>query len=113
MPATDPARCAASPPARSRPRVIAQVRALLRAPEIRARAERLAADLPPAEIHAALDGFDALWEELFPAEQARLLQLLIDKILLLPDGAKVQLRAEGLASIVADLTAHHQQRGAA
>ena len=92
--------------------VIAQVRALLRAPEIRARAERLAADLPAADVHVALDGFDALWAELFPAEQARLLQLLVDKILLLPDGAEVRLRAEGLASVVADLTAHHQRSAA-
>ncbi len=93
--------------------VIAQVRALLRAPEIRARAERLAADIPAAEVRAAMDGFDALWDELFPAEQARLLQLLVDKILLLPDGAEVRLRAEGLASIVADLTAHRQRSAAA
>ena len=85
--------------------VIGQVRALLRAPEIRARAERLAPGIVPADLHAALDRFDALWDELFPAEQARILQLLVDKVRLQPDGAEVRLRAEGLASVVADITA--------
>ena len=93
--------------------VIGQVRALLRAPEIRARAERMAPDVAPADLHAALDRFDLLWEQLFPAEQARILQLLVEQVRISPDGADLRLRAEGLASVVADITARQDERSAA
>ncbi|KIL96949.1 hypothetical protein CCC_01442 [Paramagnetospirillum magnetotacticum MS-1] len=93
--------------------VIGQVRALLRAPEIRARAERMAPSMSPADLHAALDRFEALWDELFPAEQARILQLLVEKVAIAPDGAEVRLRAEGLASVIADITAQSTDRSAA
>ncbi|CUW37089.1 putative Site-specific recombinase [Magnetospirillum sp. XM-1] len=93
--------------------VIGQVRALLRAPEIRARAERMAPQLAIADLHAALDRFDAVWDELFPAEQARLLQLLVERVSISPDGADLRLRAEGLASVVADITAQASERSAA
>jgi site-specific DNA recombinase len=85
--------------------VVGQVRALLRAPEIRARIERHAPHLAPADLRAALDRFDAVWDELFPAEQARILQLLVEQVRIAPDGAEVRLRAEGLASVIADITA--------
>lgn len=93
--------------------VVGQVRALLRAPEIRARAERMSPTIPPADLYAALDRFEAVWDELFPAEQARLLQLLVEKVAIAPDGAEVRLRAEGLASVVADITAQAADRSAA
>ncbi len=93
--------------------VVGQVRALLRAPEIRARAERFAPTLAPADLHAALDRFEAVWDELFPAEQARILQLLVEQIRIAPDGAEIRLRAEGLASVIADITAQTADRSAA
>ena len=93
--------------------VVGQVRALLRAPEIRARAERMAPQLVPADLHAALDRFEAVWDELFPAEQARLLQLMVEQVAISPDGADLRLRAEGLASVVADITAQAGERSAA
>ncbi len=93
--------------------VVGQVRALLRAPEIRARAERMAPQVAPTDLHAALDRFDAVWDELFPAEQARLLQLLVEQVSISPDGADLRLRAEGLASVVADIAAQAGERSAA
>ena len=93
--------------------VVGQVRALLRAPEIRARAERFAPTMAPADLHAALDRFEAVWDELFPAEQARILQLLVEQIRIAPDGAEIRLRAEGLASVIADITAQSAERSAA
>ncbi|MBF0325495.1 MAG: recombinase family protein [Alphaproteobacteria bacterium] len=93
--------------------VVGQVRALLRAPEIRARAERMAPQLASADLYNALDRFDAVWGELFPAEQARLLQLLVEQVRIAPDGAEIRLRAEGLASVVADITAQAADRSAA
>ncbi len=93
--------------------VIGQVRALLRAPEIRARAERMAPQIAAADLHAALDRFEAVWDELFPAEQARLLQLLVERVSISPDGADLRLRAAGLASVVADIAAQAGERSAA
>ena len=50
-----------------------------------------------------LTGFGSLWAELFPAEQARILKLLVERVDVMVDGLEVRLRAEGLASLVAEL----------
>ncbi len=61
-----------------------QVRALLRQPEVvvgtwlAARAE--APDLTEAEVRDALGSLDPLWGELFPAEQARIVRLLVERV---------------------------------
>ena len=87
--------------------VVDQVRALLRQPEIivgtwlAARAE--APDLTEAEVREALEQLDPLWEELFPAEQARIVRLLVERVEVGPDGADIRLRVAGLASLVREL----------
>ena len=48
---------------------------------------------------------DPLWDELFPAEQARIVQLLVERVDVSPDGADIRLRTEGLTNLVADLRA--------
>ncbi len=89
--------------------VIAQVRGLLRQPEVVLgawRAARAAApDLTEDEARLALERLEPLWDELFPAEQARILRLLVDRVEIGPDGADVRLRLEGLVSLVRDLGA--------
>lgn len=50
---------------------------MLRAPEIRARAERMAPHIPTADLTMAIDRFDQVWDELFPTEQTRILQLMV------------------------------------
>ena len=50
-----------------------------------------------------LADFGCLWEELFPAEQARIVHLLVERVEVQADGLEVRLRAEGLASLVAEL----------
>jgi hypothetical protein len=44
-----------------------------------------------------------LWDELFPAEQARVVRLLVERVDLAQDGMQVRLRAEGLQTLVAEL----------
>ncbi len=89
--------------------VIAQLRGLLRQPEIVLgawRAARLAAPgLTEDEARLALERLDPLWEELFPAEQTRILRLLVDRVDLGPDGADVRMKLEGLASLARELAA--------
>jgi hypothetical protein len=45
-----------------------------------------------------------LWDELFPAEQARTIRLLVERVEIGPAGADIRLRLDGLASLVADLS---------
>ncbi len=58
-----------------------------------------------AEVRAALLDLDPLWDELFPAEQARIVGLLVERVDVGVDGAAIRLRTEGLASLVQDLRA--------
>ncbi len=89
--------------------VIDQLRGLLRAPEIIIgtwRAARPEIDgLAEAEVREALDELDPIWDELFPAEQARIVQLLVERVDLAANGVAIRLRTQGLASLVADLSA--------
>jgi len=87
--------------------VMAQVRALLRQPEIVVStwlaARQEAPELTEAEVRDALHRLDPLWEELFPAEQARIVQALVERVTVGPAGADIRLRVEGLAGLVQDL----------
>jgi DNA invertase Pin-like site-specific DNA recombinase len=91
--------------------VIDQVRTLLRQPEVVIgtwRAARVeAGDLTEAETREALERLDPLWEELFPAEQAQIVQLLVERMDVSPTGADIRLRLDGLANLMRDLS----QRG--
>ncbi len=70
-----------------------QVRALLRQPEIvvgtwrAARGE--APDLTEGETRDALHRLDPLWEHLFPAEQARIVRSLVERVVVGPAGADI------------------------
>jgi site-specific DNA recombinase len=92
--------------------VLGQVRRLLASPELVARTinavhreSGAAGDLVPqeGEVIEALGALDAVWEELYPAEQARILRLLIERIDVAPDGISVTLHAAGIRSLVAEL----------
>jgi site-specific DNA recombinase len=87
--------------------VIDQLRILLRSPEILVATWRAARQedeaISEAEVRDALQRFDPLWEELFPTEQARIVHLLVERVELTTDGARIRLRTEGLTSLVRDL----------
>jgi DNA invertase Pin-like site-specific DNA recombinase len=97
--------------------VVDQLRALLRAPEIIVatwRAARLQDGLiTEAVVHEALLNFDPLWDELFPAEQARIVQLLVERVEVNSDGLDMKLRVDGLQTLVSDMRAKLSQRRAA
>ena len=50
-----------------------------------------------------MEGLDPLWDELFPAEQARIVQLLVERVDVGVAGLRVRLRVQGLARMVQDL----------
>lgn len=89
--------------------MIDQVRVLLRTPEVIVRTWRAAhehdATITEGEVGNALHALDPVWNELFPAEQARVIQLLVERVDVATDGLTIQLRVEGLASLADDLRA--------
>ena len=96
--------------------VVDQLRAVFRQPEIvvgtwrAARAQEAA--LPESEVRLALQRLDPLWDELFPAEQARIVQLLVDRVDVSLDGIDIRLRVEGLEHLVGELAARQTRRAA-
>jgi site-specific DNA recombinase len=87
------------------------VRRLLASPEMVARTitavrrEDAAEDaaLDETEVIEALRALEPVWDELYPAEQARILRLLIERIDVAPDGISVTLHAAGIRSLIAEL----------
>ncbi|MDP9223808.1 MAG: zinc ribbon domain-containing protein, partial [Actinomycetota bacterium] len=105
----DPGACSVRrvPAAEIESAVIDQLRGLLRSPEIIVgtwRAAKSTGDISEAEVRGALERLDPLWDELFPAEQARIVQLLVERVDS-PDGVDIRLRTEGLANLVTELRA--------
>ena len=88
--------------------VIDQLRAVFRQPEIVAgtwKAARAQDDtITEADAREALREYDPLWDELFPAEQARIVALLVERVDVGTDGLNVRLRVDGLASLAREIT---------
>jgi DNA invertase Pin-like site-specific DNA recombinase len=87
--------------------VIAHIRGLLRQPEVMLGTWQAAyaaqRDVPEEEVRGALEQLDPLWEQLFPAEQARIVQLLVARVDIGAEGADVRMRVDGLESLARDL----------
>ena len=59
-----------------------------------------------------LADFTTVWNELFPAEQARIVQLLVERVDVHEAAVEVRIRAEGLASLVGELRQQGERRAA-
>ncbi|MET4631212.1 site-specific DNA recombinase [Bradyrhizobium sp. I1.8.5] len=87
--------------------VVDHVRLLLQTPEViiqtwRAlRKQRV--EVSEAEVRNSLVGFDELWNELFPAEQARLVELLVERVDIGAEKLDITLKIEGLTSLSSEL----------
>jgi DNA invertase Pin-like site-specific DNA recombinase len=96
--------------------VIDQLRALLRTPELIVQtwtAARDDTDISETEVRDALVELDPLWEELFPAEQSRIVQLLVERVDVAVDGIAIRLRSEGFSSLVSEIRHRTPERQAA
>jgi DNA invertase Pin-like site-specific DNA recombinase len=88
--------------------VIDQLRGVLRQPELvvgtwrAAQAEQ--ADVTEEEARLALAVLDPLWDELFPAELARILQLLVDRVDVHDEGVDVRFRMNGISALARENT---------
>ena len=55
------------------------------------------------EVRRALHAIEPLWEQLFPAEQNRIVRLLVDRVEVREDGLEVALRGEGMGHVVGEI----------
>lgn len=87
--------------------VIDQLRGFLRAPELIVRtwmtATRHDERITEAEVRDAFERLDPMWDELFPAEQARIVQLLVERVDVKVDGIAIRLRTGGLTKLLGEL----------
>jgi site-specific DNA recombinase len=87
--------------------VVDQLRGMLRTPEIIIRtwnsARRTDQTIDEGQVREALERLDPFWDELFLAEQARVIRLLVERVDVRTDGIAIRLRTEGLTSVIADL----------
>ncbi len=88
--------------------VINEIRRVLRTPETVAQVLATLArdghdDFAEADAIAALQGFQGLWGQLFPAEQARILQLLVRRVTVTTEGLVIDLRTDGISRVMRDL----------
>jgi site-specific DNA recombinase len=92
--------------------VIAQLRGVFRQPEIIVGAWRGARteqdDITEDDVRNVLLQLDPLWDELFPAEQARIVQLLVERIEVRTNDLEVRLRPSGLSGIVRDVAGNRK-----
>jgi len=94
--------------------VFDHIRALIRSPELAAKTWRSANDdgkgPPEHAIVEALQSLDPVWDALFPAEQARLLRLLVSRIVVGTEGMSIVLHVAGLHSLAKELDEPQHER---
>lgn len=95
--------------------VVNQLRAVFRSQELAAATFRSALGMVESEGGKTITGFrerdvvealgriDPIWDALFPAEQARIVQLLVQQVTVREDGIDIALRVDGLHSLVTEL----------
>ncbi len=97
--------------------VIGEIRRMIRAPEIAARILKILREESPTVDEKAtikaLGEFDQIWTALYQAEQTRIIQLLVDRVTVGTSGIAVDLRQEGLGSVLRDMMAPRQKDASA
>jgi site-specific DNA recombinase len=94
--------------------VITEIRHILRTPETTAQVIA-ALDreyIPEADAIDALRHFPKLWEQLFPGEQARIIQLLVRRVTVTAEGLVIDLRTDGIAGVMREMMTPRQLEAA-
>lgn len=88
--------------------VLEQLRSILRSPElltdVMPQAIKLDPTLDEAKVTVAMRRMDEIWDQLFPAEQTRIVKMLVEKVIVTASDLEVRLRANGIERLVADLS---------
>ena len=85
-------------------KVVDQVRKILQAPEVIAQAiqevQKLTPEADEKQTIQTLQSIEAVWDELFPAEQSKIAHLLVDKVTVSTSGIKIDMKTEGMNDLV-------------
>jgi len=89
--------------------VLDQLRNILRAPnllrDLVPQAIKLDPTLDEAKVTVAMTRLDVIWDQLFPAEQTRIVKMLVEKVIVSANDLEVRLRANGIEQLIRDLQA--------
>ena len=93
---------------------IDRLRAVFRQPEIVAGTWKAAkaqdSGITEADARTALQQLDPLWDELFPAEQARIVALLVERVDIGTEGLDIRLRVDGLSGLAREMMAGNREQ---
>jgi hypothetical protein len=96
--------------------VVTEVRRILQTPDVvtqvLAALKRDGHGASEADAITALNEFNALWSQLFPAEQARIIQLLVRRITVTTAGLEVDIRREGITGVIREMVAPRRMEAA-
>lgn len=91
--------------------VLEQLRGLLRSPDLLTDVVPLAQEYDPtlniAIVTVAMKRLDEVWDQLFPAEQMRIVRLLVEQVTVSPDDMSLRLHPNGIERLVLEL--HHKK----
>ena len=97
--------------------VVAEVRRMVMTPEMVSRVifacRNEDPDIEEREVIAALGRFNNLWTALIPIEQARIIKMLVERVIIRASGITVILRKTGLADLVHNLNQQPEEQRAA
>ena len=97
--------------------VVEQMRRVWRNPEMISRVSDHSKQFDPgideAQTWVAMLQIDKIWEQLFPAEQHRIVQLLIDKVVVTPHSIDVRFRPNGLEMVAREIKPRQPEEVAA
>jgi DNA invertase Pin-like site-specific DNA recombinase len=87
--------------------VLDQLRGIMRNPsmigEIVPQVKNLDAGIDEAQITVIMTRLDLVWDQLFPAEQSRIVRLLVEKVVVSPTNIELRLHANGIGQIIREM----------
>ena len=91
--------------------VMAQLRGILRSPEVVTQVwreisrlkDKAASGMNEMQVAVALNRIDLVWDQLFPLEQYRIVQLLVERIIVSPNELQVKLHPNGVENLALDV----------
>ncbi|WVN42159.1 hypothetical protein AOB54_01900 [beta proteobacterium MWH-UniP1] len=87
--------------------VVQHLRRIFRTPDLKTRVAQLPtetdSDADEAKVCIVMLQIGKVWDQLFPAEQERIVRLLIKKIVVTPHNIEVQFRPNGIERLAAEI----------
>ena len=96
--------------------VVNELRRVMRTPETKAQVlahmAREGHEIADADAISALEQFHDLWGQLFTADQARIVQLLVRRITVTAQGLVIDMRTDGISGVMRDMMMPRKQEAA-